>query len=373
MANENTTSLDLPPALASLMAMQMPAVQQTPTPGLQTGITSAVGIGPQQLGAGMQSGLPSFQEGGMIPELGKAAANTVRRSASGPLGVLGLIPNPVSGAISAAKYLGQAASYFAPPPSPKPSPFGKYFPAVDQGAMDWGRIDISHDTQIPKPDRTSQPQQLEVEDNSYAEGGMVGMEGMRVPPGAVPGMPMAGVSPTMDTESPMDPQMMQMQINQVASRNPQALAEIRNAIMEELQSGDLTPQELNTIIQLTQVAANNPEMYPYVKQFAMQQGLAAAGDLPDKFDQGLIMVLLLAARAVQQDIGGAPAEMGQPPGSAAPVIPSMAKGGMLPSSGKSEPVIIEAHTGEYVIPKHVVDMKGKEFFDSLVEKYKDKK
>ena len=266
MANENTTSLDLPPALASLLNMQMPAVPQTPTPGLQTGLTSAVGIGPQQMGGGMQTGLPSF-----------------------------------------------------------------------------------------------------------AEGGMVGMEGMRVPPGAVPGMSMAGVDPAMDTESPMDPQMMQMQINQVASRNPQALAEIRNAIMEELQSGDLTPQELNMIVQLTQVAANNPEMYPYVKQFAMQQGLAAAGDLPDQYDQGLVMVLLLAARAVQQDIGGAPAEMGQPPGSAAPVIPSMKKGGMLPSSGKSEPVIIEAHTGEYVIPKHVVDMKGKEFFDSLVEKYKDKK
>jgi hypothetical protein len=262
---QNTTSLDLPPALASILNMQMPAVQQTSTPGLQTGLTSAVGIGPQQLGAGMQS-MPSFQEGGMV-----------------------------------------------------------------------------------------------------------GMEGMRVPPGAVPGMPMAGVNPEMSAETPMDPQAMQMQINQVASRHPQAMAEIRNAIMEELQSGDLTPQELNMIVQLTQVAAGNPEMYPYVKQFAMQQGLAAAGDLPDQYDQGLVMVLLLAARAVQQDLGGAPAETGQMPANAGPVIPSMRKGGMLPASGKSEPVIIEAHTGEYVIPKYVVDMKGKEFFDSLVEKYKDRK
>lgn len=262
---QNTTSLDLPPALASILNMQMPAVQQTSTPGLQTGLTSAVGIGPQQLGAGVP-GLPSFQEGGMV-----------------------------------------------------------------------------------------------------------GMEGMPIPPGAVPGMPMAGVNPEMSAETPMDPQAMQMQINQVASRHPQAMAEIRNAIMEELQSGDLTPQELNMIVQLTQVAAGNPEMYPYVKQFAMQQGLAAAGDLPDQYDQGLVMVLLLAARAVQQDLGGAPAETGQMPANAGPVIPSMKKGGMLPASGKSEPVIIEAHTGEYVIPKHVVDMKGKEFFDSLIEKYKDRK
>jgi len=359
---QNTTSLDLPPALASLLNMQMPAVSQTPTPGLQTGLTSAVGIGPQQMGGGMQTGIPSFQEGGMIGEFGNTAAGIIKSRTSTPIGMIGLIPNPVSGAIRGAQSINQAAQMLrtgpagpmALPPKSTPSPFGEYFPEVDKGAKDFGNILIEPDT-------------------SYAEGGMVGMEGMRVPPGAVPGMPMAGVNPEVSAETPMDPQMMQMQINQVASRHPQAMAEIRNAIMEELQSGDLTPQELNMIVQLTQVAANNPEMYPYVKQFAMQQGLAAAGDLPDQYDQGLVMVLLLAARAVQQDIGGAPAEMGQPPGSAAPVIPSMKKGGMLPSSGKSEPVIIEAHTGEYVIPKHVVDMKGKEFFDSLVEKYKDKK
>ena len=265
MANDiNTTSLDLPPALASILNMQLPAVQQPAQMAPMAGLSSAAGIGPQQIGGGMPMGVPSFQEGGMIGE-----------------------------------------------------------------------------------------------------------GGMPVPPGAVPGMPMAGVNPAMDSETPMDAQAMQMQINQVASRHPQAMAEIRNAIAEEMQSGDLTQQELNMIVQLAQLAANNPEMYPYVKQFAMQQGIAAAGDLPEQYDQGLVMVLLLAARAVQQDLGGAPA--GEMPANAGPVIPSMQKGGMLPASGKSEPILIEAHTGEYVIPKHVVDMKGKEFFDSLVEKYKDKK
>ena len=267
MANDiNTTSLDLPPALASILNMQLPAVQQPAQMAPMAGLSSAAGIGPQQIGGGMPMGVPSFQEGGMIGE-----------------------------------------------------------------------------------------------------------GGMPVPPGAVPGMPMpmAGVNPAMDSETPMDAQAMQMQINQVASRHPQAMAEIRNAIAEEMQSGDLTQQELNMIVQLAQLAANNPEMYPYVKQFAMQQGIAAAGDLPEQYDQGLVMVLLLAARAVQQDLGGAPA--GEMPANAGPVIPSMQKGGMLPASGKSEPILIEAHTGEYVIPKYVVDMKGKEFFDSLVEKYKDKK
>ena len=53
-------------------------------------------------------------------------------------------------------------------------------------------------------------------------------------------------------------------------------------------------------------------------------------------------------------------------------VPSMAQGGMTPNSRKSDgSVLINAHEGEYVIPKRVVEMKGKEFFDTLVEKYKD--
>lgn len=209
---------------------------------------------------------------------------------------------------------------------------------------------------------------------SYQEGGMIGMGGAPVPPGAVPGMPMqAGVNPQMQAGKSMDPQMLQMQLNQFASRHPQQMAQIRQAIVQELQSGELTPQELNMIVQLATVASQNPEMYPNIRNFAIQQGIATENDLPREYDQGLVFVLLLAARAVQQDLGGAPAEAGQMPGSAASVIPSMAAGGKVPGMGKSEPVLIEAHTGEYVIPKHVVDMKGKEFFDSLVEKYKGNK
>jgi hypothetical protein len=207
---------------------------------------------------------------------------------------------------------------------------------------------------------------------SYQDGGFIGGEGMPVPPGAVPGMPpQAGVAQGPALGKPLDAKGMEMQINQVATRHPEAMAQIRTAIMEEIQSGELTQQELNTIVQLATVAAQNPEMYPYVKQFAMQQGIAAAGDLPDQYDPNIVMVLLLAARAVQQDTGGQNMMQGGTPAAApGPAIPSMAKGGKVEGRGDSKPVIIEAHTGEYVIPKHVVDMKGKEFFDSLVEKYK---
>jgi hypothetical protein len=368
MANDiNTTSLDLPPALASILGMQTPPVQQAPMVGMN---------------------IPSFQQGGLIGgyTAGEILPNPVRS-----VSALVNLPRNLA-ALKQARDAGprpvvpMSESGYGPDPfNMGPSGFyqaGQQAAAMDRmGASDLGMRYQGYLDNMVNPstgggiarDVRLGDQSLNMELPSFQEGGMVGEGGMPIPPGAVPGMPMAGVSPQMDMETPMDPQMMQMQINQVASRHPEAMAEIRNAIAEELQSGDLTQQELNMIVQLAQLAANNPEMYPYVKQFAMQQGIAAAGDLPEQYDQSLVMVLLLAARAVQQDLGGAPAQAGQPPGSAAPVIPSMQKGGMLPASGKSEPIIIEAHTGEYVIPKHVVDMKGKEFFDSLVEKYKDKK
>jgi len=91
-----------------------------------------------------------------------------------------------------------------------------------------------------------------------------------------------------------------------------------------------------------------------------------------QFDSGLIFVVLLAIRAVRQGtaqstVGGMPMGMqGNPP------IPSMAQGGPVPSSKKDDGgVLINAHEGEYVIPKNVVQMKGREFFDNLVEKYKE--
>jgi len=52
-------------------------------------------------------------------------------------------------------------------------------------------------------------------------------------------------------------------------------------------------------------------------------------------------------------------------------IQSLEKGGRIMGSD-SEPVLIEAHTGEYVIPKHIVDMKGREFFDRMLEQYVEK-
>ena len=205
----------------------------------------------------------------------------------------------------------------------------------------------------------------------YQEGGMVGPGGMPIRAGMVPqAMPAA--------QAGVSPQLMESEINRLAMQNPEQVNQIKQAIQEGLQSGELTPQELNMITQLATVAAQNPEMYPYVRNFAIQQGIATEADLPVQYDAGLIFALLLAARAAQELMRGQSImQGGQPPmGQVAMpqvssgAIPSMAKGGPVPGGGgESKPVVIEAHTGEYVIPKHVVDMKGKEFFDNLVSKY----
>jgi hypothetical protein len=127
------------------------------------------------------------------------------------------------------------------------------------------------------------------------------------------------------------------------------------------------------IVQLATVAAQNPEMYPNVRRFAIQQGIAAEQDLPQQYDQGLVFVLLLAARAVQADLGGQNMMQGGSPALAGgQAIPSMSEGGMTPRSKKPDgSVLINAHEGEYVIPANVVKMKGREFFDNLVEKYRE--
>lgn len=198
---------------------------------------------------------------------------------------------------------------------------------------------------------------------AYQQGGMVG-------PG---GQPMGGMAlGAQEDTSPMDSMERDEYITQGLQQNPQAQQQIQAAIMEALQSGELTPQELNMIIQLTQVAASNPEMYPYVRNFAIQNGIATEEDLPEEYNEGLMVIMLTVAKSAQQMIQGG-AQMPEMPqaGLAGGQMQSMAKGGTV--KGKADaPVPIMAHEGEYVIPKHIVQMKGREFFDGLVEKYKDK-
>ena len=139
---------------------------------------------------------------------------------------------------------------------------------------------------------------------------------------------------------------------------------------------ELTAQELNMGVQLIEAAVNNPSLYPQLRQFAVQQGIAGDEDLPQQYDRGFIMLLLTVAKSAQQVMqGGANVQGGaappQSPDMGAPPMgqmQSMAGGGDV-RGPRDGPVPIMAHEGEYVVPKHVVGMKGREFFDKLVEKY----
>lgn len=217
----------------------------------------------------------------------------------------------------------------------------------------------------------------------YEMGGQVGPQGMPIRP--------AGLQQGQGQQGNASPQMLDMQINDMMNKNPEAVARIRAAIEAGLQSGELNQQELNMAIQLAQVVMQNPEMYPQIRQFAISRGLATEQDLPQQYDQGLVLALMMAAKAMQSDVqiegvqlspevgqvaGQMQQPMQQPMQSAqmqAPMM-SMRIGGKLPddSPNADGSIPITAHEGEYVIPKHVVAAKGTEFFDSLLEKYKDK-
>ena len=213
---------------------------------------------------------------------------------------------------------------------------------------------------------------------SYEVGGMVG-------PGGTPIRP-AGINPQMQQSGPMNPQMVDMQINDMMNKNPEIVARVRAAIEAGVQAGEVDQNELNMAIQLAQVVLQNPEMYPQMRQFAIQRGLAGPNDLPAEYDQGLVIALMIAAKAMKADVqienvemspevGQMQQPMQQPMQSAQMQAPmaAMRNGGPLgdsPNKDGSIPII--AHEREYVIPRHVVEAKGTEFFDALLEKYKDK-
>lgn len=206
---------------------------------------------------------------------------------------------------------------------------------------------------------------------SYAVGGQVGPGGMPIRP--------AGIQQQAPQGGPMNPRMLDMQVQDFMNKNPEAVARIRAAIEAGLQSGELTQQELNMAIQLAQVVLQNPDMYPQIRRFAIQQGLADEQDLSPQYDQGLVMALLMAAKAMQADVqiksaGGQGMGQGMQSAQMQQPMASMRSGGKLPDNSPNADgsIPITAHEGEYVIPRHVVAAKGTEFFDSLLEKYSNK-
>lgn len=211
---------------------------------------------------------------------------------------------------------------------------------------------------------------------AYADGGMVPPAPNAAPP-PQPGMATQQpglASPGGAAPQRMTLQQLQQEAQKFAQANPQAVQLIRDALMEGVQDGDVTPQQITMIVQMAVAAAQNPELYPRLRQMAIQQGLADEEDLPMQYDQGIVFSLIVAGAAMQ---GGQGMTAPQVPGAQAPAA-MMKDGGHIAmtrsptgdNTGRADDIPIRVSGGEYVIPKHVVERKGTEFFDKLIGKDK---
>ena len=99
-----------------------------------------------------------------------------------------------------------------------------------------------------------------------------------------------------------NPAMMEAEINQTLANNPEVVARIRAAIEAGIQSGELDVNELNTLIQLAKTVQQNPAMYPQIRQMAIQRGILPAEEIPEQYDEGLIIALIMASKAMEADV-----------------------------------------------------------------------
>lgn len=202
---------------------------------------------------------------------------------------------------------------------------------------------------------------------SFEAGGMMSAQGTAIRPGA----PMQGAQtldePQMgaDQPMPMDGGQIEQEAQNFVKSNPQVVQKLQAVLVHAMQSGDLTSDELNLVIQLAKAALANPASYPQVRAFAIKNGLGSEADIPQELDRGLLFTLIVAGKAMQAAGGGQAAmqnaqAQGQPK---AGLLPEYSQGGM--TGDKKH--LAELHPDEYVVPKDVVMYHGKKHMDKLVE------
>lgn len=234
---------------------------------------------------------------------------------------------------------------------------------------------------------------------SYQLGGMVGPSGVPIrPQTAMPanaGMPQ---TPGLQEAGPApmeDPMVLEAQVQEMIRTNPQVVQELVVEISTALQTGEAELSDFQIIGQMGTVALQNPQMYPQIRQYLIENDFLDEEDMPLDYVQGYALILHMIGKVAEQVAAGGQAAMpmAAPGGQMAmpmaapggqPQMPmaapggqpqmSMREGGPLPerSSKPDGSIPINAHEGEYVIPKHVVRAKGTEFFDKLLQQYNDR-
>lgn len=231
---------------------------------------------------------------------------------------------------------------------------------------------------------------------SFAAGGMMTEQGTAVRPGAMM-PPSAGTGRTLPSArfkvdaqppaygsappmpsgmqdqpalgaaspAPMNPAQIEQEAQRFVQQHPEEAQKVQGVIATAIQNGELTPQELNTAVQLAKTALANPSAYPQIRQFAIQNGLGTEQDIPEQMDQGLLYVLLVAGKSAQAagPTGNAMSGQGPAPTMESNVLPEYKNGGMTGDT----PHLAKVHPREYVIPEDTLIYHGKKHFDKLVE------
>lgn len=199
---------------------------------------------------------------------------------------------------------------------------------------------------------------------SFAAGGMMSQQGAPIRPGD-------GMQPSYpeqaaigaDAPVPLDVGQIDGEASSMLKANPQAVQQVQNLVAYAIQSGELTPDELNMAVQLAKTALANPASYPQVRQFAIQNGLGTEADIPQQMDTGILFSLIAVGKAMQNSgtaTPGAPPIAQQKP---AGIIPEYKDGGMT----GDKPHIAKVHAREYIVPEKALLYHGKKHFDKLVE------
>lgn len=202
---------------------------------------------------------------------------------------------------------------------------------------------------------------------SFAAGGMMSAQGMPIRPGQP--MPHSNGEPELGAASPapMDGKQMDQEAQNFVRSNPQVAQQIQQVMVQAMQSGQLTPDELNMAVQLAKAALANPASYPQVRQFAIQNGLGTEADIPPEMDRGVLFTLIVIGKTLQGGTGvQGNAVEGQAPAATenAGLLPEYKEGGMT----GDKPHIAKLHARGYVIPEDALVFWGKNHFDKLIEK-----
>lgn len=199
---------------------------------------------------------------------------------------------------------------------------------------------------------------------SFEQGGFVAPQG---PPPPVAGMD-TRVKAAAGAPVPMED--VQRELQRFAAEHPEQIAAMREGIQIVIQNGELTPQELSMMVQLATAAIQNPAIWPQLRQFAIQQGIAGEQDIPQEYDPGLVFTVLLAGQAAQTEgpaqPGAQPPQGGTPQATNQPPQAAFSLGGKTGDSKNSDgsiPAVV--HEGEFVMTAEAVRRKGTDFFEKI--------